>query len=209
MAIGTIAALSLASAGVGLAKGIGGAIAAKRSFSQEDERRRRELAMLRRDGGFGLSEAERAMIEGEQTAARGAGLRQAQVIGSQAQQAAAGSGSGRDFFLAELAQSEAQQQSRAEGARALADAQMQAGALQTQELAALEQRKAAAKAGVASALTGGIVEGAQAGLALKAGEAESELEFTRQAKLEGQRVKAAALSSGLYSREEYDAAYGS
>ena len=50
MAIGTIAALGLASAGLGVAKGIGDAVAAKRSFSQEDERRRRELAMLRRGG---------------------------------------------------------------------------------------------------------------------------------------------------------------
>jgi hypothetical protein len=208
MAIGTIAALGLASAGTGLAKGIGGAVAANRSFSDEDERRRRELAMLRRDGEAGLSEGERANIEGDLTAARGAGLRQAQVLGQQAGQAAATSGSGRDFFLAELAQAEAQQASRTEGAKVLADAQMQAQALQTQELAALEQRKAAAKAGVVSALTGGIVEGAQAGIGIAAQNAAAEQEFTRQAKLEGQRVQAAALASKLYTREELDALLG-
>jgi hypothetical protein len=145
MAIGTIAALGLASAGLGVAQGIGDAVAAKRSFSQEDERRRRELAMLRREGELGLSEAERAGIEGELTSARGAGLRQAEVLGSQARQQAGESGSGRDLFLAELAASEAQQQSRAEGAKILAQANMEAQARQTQELAALEQRKAAAE----------------------------------------------------------------
>lgn len=208
MAIGTIGALGLASAGLGVAKGIGDAVAAKRSFSQEDERRRRELAMLRREGELGLSEAERAGIEGELTSARGAGLRQAEVIGSQARQQAGESGSGRDLFLAELAAAEAQQQSRAEGAKILAQANMEAQARQTQELAALEQRKAAAKAGVVSALTGGIVGGAQAGLGLAADYQMKELEYTKQAELEGRRLQTAALNSGLYSQEELDALLG-
>lgn len=208
MAIGTIAALGLASAGLGVAQGIGDAVAAKRSFSQEDERRRRELAMLRREGELGLSEAERAGIEGELTSARGAGLRQAEVIGSQARQQAGESGSGRDLFLAELAAAEAQQQSRAEGAKILAQADMEAQARQTQELAALEQRKAAAKAGVVSALTGGIVGGAQAGLGLAADYQMKELEYTKQAELEGRRLQTAALNSGLYSQEELDALLG-
>jgi hypothetical protein len=180
MAIGTIGALGLASAGLGLAQGIGGAVAAKRSFSQEDERRRRELAILRGEGDLGLSEAERAGLEGELASARGAGLRQAEVIGAQARQQAGESGSGRDLFLAELAAAEAQQQSRAEGAKVLAQADMEAQARQTQELQALEQRKAAAKAGVVSSLTAGIVGGAQAGLGLVAQDALDQQEFDRE-----------------------------
>jgi hypothetical protein len=208
MAIGTIGALGLASAGLGLAQGIGGAVAAKRSFSQEDERRRRELAILRGEGDLGLSEAERAGMEGELASARGAGLRQAEVIGAQARQQAGESGSGRDLFLAELAAAEAQQQSRAEGAKILAQADMEAQARQTQELQALEQRKAAAKAGVVSALTAGIVGGAQAGLGLAADYQTKELEYTKQAEIEGQRLLAAALTSGLSSQEELDALLG-
>ena len=199
MAIGTIAALGLASAGLGVAKGIGDAVAAKRSFSQEDERRRRELAMLRREGELGLSEAERAGLEGELTSARGAGLRQAEVIGSQARQQAGESGSGRDLFLAELAAAEAQQQSRAEGAKILNDAQMQAQARQSQELAALEQRKAAAKAGVVSALTGGIVGGAQAGLGLVAQDALDQQEFEREQTLMLEELKRGGQVSKRYN----------
>jgi hypothetical protein len=198
MAIGTIAALGLASAGLGVAQGIGDAVAAKRSFSQEDERRRRELAMLRREGELGLSEAERAGIEGELTSARGAGLRQAEVLGSQARQQAGESGSGRDLFLAELAASEAQQQSRAEGAKILAQANMEAQARQTQELAALEQRKAAAKAGVVSALTGGIVGGAQAGLGLVAQDALDQQEFEREQTLMLEELKRGGQVSKRY-----------
>jgi len=208
MAIGTIGALGLASAGLGVAKGIGDAVAAKRSFSDEDERRRRELAMLRREGELGLSEAERAGLEGELASARGAGLRQAEVLGAQARQAAGESGSGRDLFLAELAAAEAQQQSRAEGAKILAQADMEAQARQEQERQALEQRKAAAKAGVVSALTAGIVGGAQAGLGLAADYQMKELEYTKQAEIEGRRLQTAALTSGLYSQEELDALLG-
>lgn len=198
MPIGTIAALGLASGGLGVAKGIGEAVAAKRSFSDEDERRRRELARLRASGELGLSENERAQLEGELTSARGAGLRQAEVLGAQARQTAQDTGAGRDLFLAEMAAAEAQQQSRAEGAKILNDANQAALARQTQELQALEARKAAAQAGVVSALTGGIVGGAQAGLGLKAEEAMAQTKFEQELILEGERLKRAAIQGRRY-----------
>lgn len=180
MAIGTIGALGLASAGLGLAKGIGGAVAAKRSFSEEDERRRRELQNLRREGDLGMTPEERARLEGELTSARGAALRQAEVEGAQARQAAQASGAGRDLFLAEMAGAEAGQQARAEGAKIIAEQEAAARQAQQQELAALEQRKAAARAGVVSALTGGLVEGAMAGVGLVAEDAMKQQEFERE-----------------------------
>ena len=56
MPIGTLAAgVGLASAGLGVAQNIGQAIAAKKSFSEEEERRLEELKRLREEGQLGLS----------------------------------------------------------------------------------------------------------------------------------------------------------
>ncbi len=208
MAIGTIGALGLASAGLGLAQGIGGAVAAKKSFSPEEEERMRLLMRMQEEGDLGLSEEERGRLEGELGSARGAALRQAEVMWGQARQAAQSTGSGRDLFLAEMAGAEAQQMARAEGARAIADADAAAKAAQKAELAALQQQQAQAKAGAISALTGGVVSGAQAGLGIAANYQMKELEYTRQAKIEGQKLQSAALNSGLYSKEEIDALLG-
>lgn len=208
MAIGTIAALGLASAGLGLAKGIGGAVAAKRSFTPEQERRLAELEARRRQGGLGLEEEERELLEGQLASARGAALRQAEVQGAQARQAARASGAGRDLFLAEMAGAEAAQQARAEGAKIIAEQEAQARMAQQQELANLQAMQSAARSGVVSALTGGIAGGAEAALGMAAQYQMQELEYTRQAALEGQRLQAAALTSGLYTREELDALMG-
>lgn len=208
MAIGTMAALGIASAGLGLAKGIGGAIAAKRSFTKEQEARLRELERLNAEGELGLEEEERARLEGELASARGAALRQAEVQGAQARQAARASGAGRDLFLAEMAGAEAAQQARAEGARIISEQEAMARQQQRQELAALQQMQGAARAGVVSALTGGLAAGAEGALNLAAQYQMQELEYTRQAELEGQRLQAAALNSGLYTRDELDALMG-
>lgn len=208
MAIGTIAALGLASAGLGLAKGVGGAVAAKRSFSPGQEMRLRELEQLRATGQMGLDEDELARMQAALAAEQGAALRQAEVQGAQARQAAQASGAGRDLFLAEMAGAEAQQQVRAEGARMIAEQEAIARQQQRQELAALQQQQAASRAGMISALTGGLVEGAQAGLGMAAQYQLSELEYTKQAEIEGQRLQTAALSSGLYTQDELDALLG-
>jgi hypothetical protein len=208
MAIGTVAALGLASAGLGLAKGVGGAVAAKRSFSPGQEMRLRELEQLRATGQMGLDEDELARMQAALAAEQGAALRQAEVQGAQARQAAQASGAGRDLFLAEMAGAEAQQQVRAEGARLIAEQEALARQQQRQEMAALQQQQAQARAGIASALTAGLVEGAQAGLGMAAQYQLAELEYTKQAEIEGQRLQTAALSSGLYTQEELDALQG-
>lgn len=180
MAISTIAALGLASAGLGLAKGVGGAVASKRSFSPGQETRLRELEQLRATGQLGLDEDELARMQAALAAEQGSALRQAEVQGAQARQAAQASGAGRDLFLAEMAGAEAQQQVRAEGARLIAEQEAIARQQQRQELAALQQQQAQARAGIASALTGGLVEGAQAGLGLVAQEELTELEYQKK-----------------------------
>lgn len=208
MAIGTIGALGLASAGLGLAKGVGGAVAAKRSFSPGQETRLRELEQLRATGQMGLDEDELARLQSALAAEQGSALRQAEVQGAQARQAAQASGSGRDLFLAEVAGAEAQQSIRAEGARLIAEQEALARQQQRAELAALQQQQAQSRAGIASALTGGLVEGAQAGLGLAAQNQLAELEYTRQAKIEGQRLLAAGLTAGLWTKEEFEALQG-
>lgn len=201
MAIGTIAALGLASAGLGLAKGIGGAVAAKRSFTPEQERRLAELEARRRQGGLGLEEEERELLEGQLASARGAALRQAEVQGAQARQAAQVSGAGRDLFLAEMAGAEAAQQARAEGAKVIAEQEAQARMAQQQELANLQAMQAAARSGVVSALTGGIAGGAEAALGMAAQYQMQELEYTKLAEIEANKILSAAKSTGTTTEE--------
>lgn len=208
MAIGTMAALGIASAGLGLAKGIGGAIAAKRSFTPEQEARLAELQRLSAEGELGLEEEERARLEGELASARGAALRQAEVQGAQARQAAQVSGAGRDLFLAEFAGAEAQQQARAEGARLIAEQEAMARQQQRQELAALQQQQAAARAGVVSALTGGLASGAEGAIGLAAQDYTQQAQYEREAVLEQNRLFREALSAGLVEQSEYDAFLG-
>lgn len=208
MAIGTMAALGIASAGLGLAKGIGGAIAAKRSFTKEQEARLRELERLNAEGELGLEEEERARLEGELASARGAALRQAEVQGAQARQAAQVSGAGRDLFLAEFAGAEAAQQARAEGARLIAEQEAMARQQQRQELAALQQMQGAARAGVVSALTGGLAAGAEGAINLAAQDAMQQAQYEREAVLEQQRLFREALGAGLVEQSEYEAFLG-
>jgi len=208
MAIGTIGALGLASAGLGLAKGVGGAVAAKRSFSPGQEARLRELEQLKAKGQLGLDEDELARMQAALASEQGSALRQAEVQGAQARQAAQASGAGRDLFLAEMAGAEAQQSIRAEGARLIAEQEALARQQQRQEMAALQQQQAASRAGIAAALTGGLLEGAQAGLGLVAQDQMADLEYKRQAKIEQQRLFTAGIMSGLVTKEEILAMQG-
>jgi len=189
MPIGTIAALGLASAGLGLAKGIGGAVAAKRSFTPEQETRLRDLERRRAEGELGLEDQERARLEGELASARGAALRQAEVQGAQARQAAGVSGAGRDLFLAEMAGAEAQQQARAEGAKIIGEQEALARQQQQQEIAALQGMQGAARSEMIKALTGGIAEGAQAGLNFAMQDAMQQKEFEREQLLLLEEIK--------------------
>jgi len=161
MAIGTMAAIA---AGLGLAKGVGGAIAAKKSFSPEMEERMRELERLRGSGQLGMSEADRQGLEASLMSQRSAGLRQAQTIGEQQRQAAGGSG--RELFLAEVAAQGAEQQARSQQAEIIASQEMASAQAQQLELAALTAQQAQAKAQAIAALTGGVVEGGQAAIGI-------------------------------------------
>ena len=205
MPIGTMAALGIASAGLGAAKGVGGAIAAKKSFSPEMEERMRELELLRESGQLGLSEADRQGLESSLATQRGAGLRQAQTISEQQRQAAGGSG--RELFLAEVAQADAEQQARVAGAEIIAAQETAAQQAQQNELAALQNQQAQAKAAAISALTGGIVEGGQAavGVALQNQAQEEALEIERL-KADAQ-IRAAAAASGYTTPQSIEAGY--
>lgn len=190
----SLGALAAIGAGLGVAKGVGGAIAAKRSFTPEMEERMRELEMLRETGQMGLSEADRQALEASLATQRAAGLRQAQTMSEQQRQAAGGSG--RELFLAEMAGAQAEQEARVAGAEIIAQQEAAATAAQQAEMAALQQQQAAAKSAAISALTGGLVEGGQmavsAGMQAQAQRAALDLEAERGIN----QIKAAAAASG-------------
>jgi hypothetical protein len=200
--MGTLAAIS---AGLGVAKGVGGAIAAKKSFSPEQEERMRELELLRESGQLGMSEADRQGLEASLMTQRSAGLRQAQTIGEQQRQAAGGSG--RDLFLAEVAAQGAEQQARTQQAEIIAAQETAAQQAQQQELVALQNQQAQAKAAATAALTGGIVEGGQAavGVGIKQQDQMQALEIER-IKADAQ-IKAAAAAAGYTTPQSIISGY--
>jgi len=202
VAMGTLAAIS---AGLGVAKGVGGAIAAKKSFSPEQEERMRELELLRESGQLGMSEADRQGLEASLMTQRSAGLRQAQTIGEQQRQAAGGSG--RDLFLAEVAAQGAEQQARTQQAEIIAAQETAAQQAQQQELVALQNQQAQAKAAATAALTGGIVEGGQAavGVGIKQQDQMQALEIER-IKADAQ-IKAAAAAAGYTTPQSIISGY--
>ncbi len=202
VAMGTLAAIS---AGLGVAKGVGGAIAAKKSFSPEMEERMRELELLRESGQLGMSEADRQGLEASLMTQRSAGLRQAQTIGEQQRQAAGGSG--RDLFLAEVAAQGAEQQARTQQAEIIAAQETAAQQAQQQELVALQNQQAQAKAAATAALTGGIVEGGQAavGVGIKQQDQMQALEIER-IKADAQ-IKAAAAAAGYTTPQSIISGY--
>ena len=202
VAMGTLAAIS---AGLGVAKGVGGAVAAKKSFSPEQEERMRELELLRESGQLGMSEADRQGLEASLMTQRSAGLRQAQTIGEQQRQAAGGSG--RDLFLAEVAAQGAEQQARTQQAEIIAAQETAAQQAQQQELVALQNQEAQAKAAATAALTGGIVEGGQAavGVGIKQQDQMQALEIER-IKADAQ-IKAAAAAAGYTTPQSIISGY--
>jgi hypothetical protein len=200
-----MAALGIASAGLGLAKGVGGAIAAKKSFSPEMEERMRELERLRESGQMGLSEADRQGLEASLATQRGAGLRQAQTISEQQRQAAGGSG--RELFLAEVAQADAEQQARVAGAEIISAQETAAQQAQQQELAALQAQEAGAKAAAISALTGGLVEGGQAAVGIAAQQQAQKQALEMQRLQADAQIKAAAAAAGYTTPESIVTGY--
>ena len=200
-----MATLAAISAGLGVAKGVGGAIAAKKSFSPEMEERMRELELLRESGQMGMSEADRQGLEASLMTQRSAGLRQAQTIGEQQRQAAGGSG--RELFLAEVAQADAEQQARVAGAEIIGAQETAAQQAQQQELAALTSQQAQAKAAAISALTGGVVEGGQAAVGIAAQQQAQQQALEMQRLQADAQIRAAAASAGYTTPESIISGY--
>lgn len=192
-------------AGLGLVKGAGGAIAAKKSFSPEMEERKRELERLRGSGELGMSEADRQGLEASLMTQRSAGLRQAQTIGEQQRQAAGGSG--RELFLAEVAAQGAEQQARTQQAEVIASQEMAAAQAQQQELAALQAQQAQAKAQAIAAFTGGVVEGGQAAVGMGMQQQAQQQALEMQRLQADAQIRAAAAAAGYTTPESITTGY--
>jgi len=162
MPLGTLAAVSLGLGAAGaLTRGIGGAIAAKQSFTDEQQRELDRLLRRRASGNLGLSPREREQLEAQAKSQQSGALRDAQAtaLQSAAAQGAGGTGvSGRDVFLRELAGQSAVQQAAQQTAAATAEADMMAKEAQKQRISELDAAKAGRKAGMISALTGGAAD---------------------------------------------------
>lgn len=163
MAIGTLAAIG-AGLGVagGLARGIGGAVASRRSFSDEEERRLQQLVRERAMGRLGLTEAQEGEIRsdlGGSVAQAQAGTEQAALRGL----AGAGATGARDVFLARMAGQQRTAEAQREVEREVQRADRAMADAQREELRALAAQRARARAGAVEALTGGIAQAAVAG----------------------------------------------
>ena len=147
-------------AAAGIAKGVGQARAAKKSFSDEQ---RRELALLeerKRADQLGLSEREEGALRARFLAAQAGTERQLQADALQTA-AAGGAVSGRDVFLREQAkQSAARMQTQQENL-AVADADAAKAAAEVARADLLRQQQNAAEAaraqGIAAAVSGALL----------------------------------------------------
>lgn len=185
MAIGTLAAIG-AGLGVagGLARGIGGAVASRRSFSDEEERRLQQLVRQRAMGRLGLTEAQ----EGEIRSDLGGSVAQAQAGTEQAalRGLAGGQAGARDVFLARMAGQQRTAEAQREVEREVQRADRAMADAQREELRALAAQRARARAGAVEALTGGIAQAAVAG---------GEVALQRATAMENIALQTAALES--------------
>lgn len=164
MAVAQLGAQTIGSVGQGVSR----AATARQFYTKDDEARRKFLEEQQKAGKLGLTQAEQSAIEqqfgiqrgGATRAAQAQGLQQAAIMGGQ------GSLSGRDLFLQQLAQEEADQRLRSAQAATTAQADLAAAAKQNQELkdlaAAEAKMKAERRAGIIQALTGGATVAAGA-----------------------------------------------
>jgi hypothetical protein len=166
MAVGTLTAIGAGlGAAAGLAKGIGGAVAARRSFSEEDEKRLQRLVRDRAMGRLGLTGRQEGELRSDlggtvtsmQQATEQATLRGAAAAGAQ------GAAGARDVFLARMASQQQAAEAQRDVEREVARADAAERAAQQQELRALTAAKAESRAEAARALTGGLVQAATAG----------------------------------------------
>jgi len=160
MPVGTLTAIGAGiGAASGLAKGIGGALAAKQMFTPEDERRLAELQRQRERGQLGLSERERAALTAGARAEMAGRAQQTQADLTQRAVAAGLTGGGvnmRQLFLGEQAALEAQQAVKQQLAQEVTARDLAAAQAQRAEIAQLQGARAEAKAGVRRAIGEGI-----------------------------------------------------
>lgn len=189
----SVALLGMAgiSAGLGAAQGVADGLsearAGRKMFDEADEQRLKRLQGLRRTGQLGLGDVERGRLEGRQAVERGGMLRTSESQSGQAMQALANQDaiSGRDIFLAQMAQQEGEAQLRGAQAQQMAAQQMQARQAQLNEFFKLRGEKKAAEARIAAGRTQAItlgLMGAAGGVADVALQREMADEAVRQEK---------------------------
>ena len=169
--------IALAGIGAGLsgaaqvASGIGGAVAARRSFTDADKQRLQQLMRERRLGELGLSQREEAQLRG----ALGGQVEAAQAATEQAAlRGMAGSGgSARDLYIAQQAAAQQSREAQRDVNREVARAETEARAQKQAELRDLMARRAASRSGFAQATLGTLGAAADvAGAAVTARGAE-------------------------------------
>jgi hypothetical protein len=158
-----------ASAAAGVAQGIGTAQAGKAMRLTEDEQRELdELLERRRRGELGLTERERGIMEQRFLAEQAGGQREleAQALQQAAARGLAGGVSGREVFLAEQAEAQAERQIRQQQNVLMQQADEAERAREQARIdSQIAQQKAAEgqrRAGIAQAVSLGLAGGAEA-----------------------------------------------
>ena len=191
--IGTIAAIGAAA---GAARGIGQAVAAKRSFSPEMEKEMGRLMRQRAAGELGLSDVRRQALEADLQTQRAQALQQSEAMADQRAQARGGNVSARDIFLAEAAAKDAALQSQVEAAKIISAEEAQARQVQETRLQNLQNAQAQSRAGVVQGLLGGAADAAGASAQILSQKAMRDDELKLKAQLAREEMRMAALSQG-------------
>lgn len=147
-------------AGAGIAKGVGEARAARKLFTEEQERELEELERRKRQDALGLTEREEGALRARFDAARSGTERQLQAAALQAA-AARGAVSGRDVFLREQARQAAARQQTQQENLAVMEADAAKAAAEEARVDLLRQQQSAAQAarvqGITNAISGGLL----------------------------------------------------
>lgn len=147
-------------AGAGIAKGVGEARAARKLFTEEQERELEELERRKRQDALGLTEREEGALRARFDAARSGTERQLQAAALQAA-AARGAVSGRDVFLREQARQAAARQQTQQENLAVMEADAAKAAAEEARVDLLRQQESAAQAarvqGITNAISGGLL----------------------------------------------------
>jgi hypothetical protein len=169
---------ALIGAGSAVTKGVGGAIAAAKSFNKEDQAELDRLLRRRSMGRLGISDREREGME-QRALAGQAGLSRDLQAQGMTQAAAAGSAagggvSGRDLFLRQLGQGQALAEAQQKAGQEIAQVSEARRGEQQARIAELQAMKKGRKQGIVSALTGGLAGVADTGAQVAMTKAQQE-----------------------------------